>query len=377
MNSKSNLFQICKNEPHIQIIKTVYNYVESNSKSELLKNLVQESSKNEVASKSAENAHKLAETIKKSVADEENLRAEFLKSEIADKSNLQQPDRALADNETKQIGKMATELNDNILLEKYQSILSNETEFAVKTGETSERIKAKSLLAQAENIEFANKAIESVKQIDENEIEVELNSAGLIKTGESIKTADMLEHFASKNSEEYLPKFTLEEIQRADEIIARSSYLQGSQFDSYIRQQHLEAGNEIAKQLQKPLTPEELQYINNFKTTNEMNQRFTQIQQSENFHNVQQRNAEISTQRNYEIQTQPTTIRVVNPSESRDLQEGGFWANERQAREAKIAEERIEKFENSTEAEQIAQLAQDEAESSMLKRELSEVLVMS
>jgi hypothetical protein len=129
--------------------------------------------------------------------------------------------------------------------------------------------------------------------------------------------------------------------------------------------------------LQKPLTPEELQYLNNFKATDEMNQRFAQIQQSEKFHNVQQRNAEISTQRNYEIQNQPKTMQSVNLSESRDLQERNFWKNDRQAREAKIAEERIEKFENSTEAEQTAQLAQDEAESRMLKSELSKVLVMS
>jgi hypothetical protein len=70
-------------------------------------------------------------------------------------------------------------------------------------------------------------------------------------------------------------------------------------------------------------------------------------------------------------------MQSVNLSESRDLQERNFWKNDRQAREAKIAEERIEKFENSTEAEQTAQLAQDEAESRMLKSELSKVLVRS
>jgi hypothetical protein len=128
---------------------------------------------------------------------------------------------------------------------------------------------------------------EQEKAIERNDSESFESLEELHRQNNIPRPNDISELFANEYAvEEMLPKLTLEEIQRAEEIIAKNSYLQGSTFNDYIKQQNFEAGNEVSKQLQKPLTPEELQYLNNFKTTDEMNQRFAQIQQSEKFHAV-------------------------------------------------------------------------------------------
>ncbi len=374
-NKDLNLHQILKNEPNLKIIETVHNYVQANSKLELLENLAQESfkhhsSKNEAAFQSAENLKFLAEAVNKANFDEEFLRLKLSENNYLDKTNLEQPQLAFTKTELNQIINITIELGDTKLLENRLIMLSRNTKMAQAIDQTPERMLAKILISQAENVESASKVIENFKQNNENEIEVELNIVQLIKTGYQIETSNLLENQLSKNCEEFTPIFKHEEIGQANEIIKKNIYLQESRFEKYIRSENYEFGKEVLKQLNKPYTAAEINFL---ELDNEIIEKFAQIERRNAFMDAQLKEIENCK---VEIPTQSPTIKTYYESDLREEKERDFWRNDRLNREAKIATERREVFENSTKDEQKAILAKEDAESDLVKQEMAEDFVM-
>jgi hypothetical protein len=280
-NANLNLHQILKNEPNLKIVETVYNYAETNVKLELLENLAQESlsrqsSKNEAAIQTAENLNFLATTINKAVSDEELLRSKLSENNSLDITDLQKPGRAFTKTELNQITNLTIELGDTELLGNRLTWLSQNKQIAQEIDQTPERIMAKTLVAQAENAESASKAIENFRQINENEIEVEINAVQLLKTGYQVKTSNQLENYLSTNTLECFARFKPEEISQANEIIRKNLYLQESYFEIYIKEENCRFGKEVSLQLHKPYTAEDLKFLNDTNFNNDSVEKFTQ-----------------------------------------------------------------------------------------------------
>jgi hypothetical protein len=396
LNARFNPIEIVKNDPGVQIIRAVAGYIEHTYKAEQFKKMADAALKEaqflheEFASGVADNAAKLAESVKAAVKSEEALRDNLRQDSSLNADLLTTPEAGLTDEEMQKIGRTAMKTGDPRETKAYHELVKNDGAFAEAIGETEETLGAAGLLAELRTAGKANVAIENIVPLRDGSIDVELNPARLANAMESIKTAETIgeiqAEFQLNAGKSVIQKLSLEETAFAEELVAGINQLERgvtveqmsagiNQLADSLTTQITNIGNDLTKNLHTQLLPAEQQIAEEMKFSPMVQNRFVQIQQSESQLDVMAQQAEIATQNGVPFQQTAQNFEVTNPNVKIEAKEMEFWEKDRTLRESQIAREKLQlsKTQIAEEAE-IAKAAEiDAIESAAAEAEAASV----
>ena len=353
LNPYLNPVSVIKNDEGLQIIRAVAGYIDQKGKNEQLAELTEKAVnaaqilKEGSTSAAHDNAVRLSQAVQTAVQREEAVRENLRLDESLNTKMLETPGRALRDEEIKQIGAIATEIGDASEVKEYYDLVTDDVEFAAAVGETEERISADFFLAQARAANQANNAIEGITPLSDGSINVELNPAQLTQAINSFRAADAFEEFQSPASEKSIIRsFSLEEIRQTGQFLAANN-----QVNDLLNNQVYTIANDLMKNLQPPLSSTEQKIFKEMAFTPETQARFESIARSETFLDDMSRQAELAAGTETPFRMQAHNSTFSNPNDETEAKEVKFWKDDRERREARIAQERAAQRLNMTDAE--------------------------
>lgn len=230
LNNHLNPLQVIKNDPGVQVIRAVVDYVKYADKSfkqdalskaavetaeefsQIIKPQISEklAEVGRVRLEATEKTEKFVETVKNALDFEARIRTDLsIDSEVA-AENLEIPQETFRLKDFKKMGDQAIELRDKTLLEEYTEALGDR-ELARDLGETESRVLTRSVKADVKLAEEARSIIASVRQVGENEIEIEVKLSNLSRFEEASDVAKVASDALLEISPETIPFFTAKE----------------------------------------------------------------------------------------------------------------------------------------------------------------------
>lgn len=349
-----NPIEIVENDPAVQIVRAVAEYIEHKNKGEEFNKLADSATRkakalreNQAAGGGSSSAGKLAEAIKAAILNEEALRVTLKTDSSANAEQLKTPTRRFTFAELKRIGEIAMKTGDVEQSREYVDLLKKDALFAETVGESEKTLTAKSLLSGARAVWEAKQSIETVKQLPDGSIDVEINPALFRQALEAIETANVLKSVQLPTADEsIISKLSLEDVSEIGDLLAGNNELADSLYN-----QIYNLGGVAMDNLRPPLNGTEQQSYEKLNFTPENWQRFESIENSEQFYDEMGRQAENQTQNEMSFRMQAHNLLIVNRHDETEAKKSKFWENERNEREAVSASERAAKRSNMTDEE--------------------------
>ena len=357
LNRHINPVEIFRNDPAIQIVRAVWNYVEHNGNAKQLNKTADEllekanSLKGDFRNGDWQNAKKTANAVENAIKAEETLRTNLKADPQTNNALLETPERSLTDSEIKKIGEVSARTGNGELLNNYYESIQEDANLAKTIGVTDEKLASDVFMSELRVAEACNQAIDNFTVGEGGIIEIKIDAGRLAEAGKMMEVNQVTSNWQKilSENENLSARLSLQETAEAERLmnpLNRPDELQNFVKDQYIRlNDEIQATQTQAMNQTEQRAFEEL----NFSETQKLE--LNRIETDNTRLDYLSGKANGNSMSEVQYQDVGQTFTVENPNDVREEEAKKFWKDDRAEREQQIADEKAESKQKQTEEE--------------------------